>query len=67
MSTIKSMVRAFMEAQGYKVKNNILYQDNKSAILMEKNGRNSCTGNSKHIDVRYFWIKDRVDQGEVKI
>ena len=34
---------------------------------MEKNGRNSCTGNSRHVDVRYFWIKDKIDQGEVKV
>ena len=56
-----------MEAQGYKLKDSVIYQDNKSAILMEVNGRNSCTGNSRHIDIRYFWIKDRVDNKEVRI
>ena len=59
--------RYFMQAQGYVIENNILYQDNKSAILMERNGRNSCTGNSRHINVRYFWIKDRVDNKEVRV
>ena len=34
---------------------------------MEKNGRNSCAGNSRHINVRYFFVKDRVDKGEVII
>ena len=34
---------------------------------MEMNGRNSCTGNSRHIDVRYLWIKDRVDNDEIII
>ena len=57
----------FMRAQGYKIRSNTIYQDNKSAILMERNGRNSCTGNSRHINVRYFWIKDTIDQGEVKV
>ena len=33
----------FMREQGYDIKNNVVYQDNKSAILMEVNGRNSCT------------------------
>ena len=28
-----------MEDQGYKIDENILYQDNMSAILLEKNGR----------------------------
>ena len=57
----------FMEEQGYKLKDNVIFQDNKSAILMEKIGKNSCTGNSRHINVRYFWVKDRINQGEVRI
>ena len=57
----------FLEEQGYPMKNNILFQDNQSAIKMERNGRNSCTGNSRHVNIRYFFIKDRVDNGEVVI
>ena len=57
----------FMREQGYPVRNNVLYQDNKSTILMLKNGRNSCTGNSRHIDIRHFFVKDRVDKKEVKV
>ena len=47
----------FFEAQGYKLEDKVLYQDNLSAIRMEKNGRNSCTGNSRHISIRYFLLK----------
>ena len=57
----------FMRAQGYDIKYNVLYQDNESAIRMEKNGRNSCTGNSRHVDIRYFFVKDRVDKGEIVV
>ena len=57
----------FMSEQGYKIKDNTLYQDNQSTILMLKNGRNSCTGNSRHIDIRYFFVKDRIDKEELKI
>ena len=57
----------FMEKKEYKFKDNVVYQDNKSAILLERNGRNSCIGNSRHINVRYFWIKDIVDHGEIRI
>ena len=57
----------FLAAQGYVLKSNQVYQDNQSAIKMEKNGRNSCTGNSRHIHIRYFFVKDRVDKGEVNI
>ena len=56
-----------MNAQGYIIKENIVYQDNKSAIKMEKNGRNSCTGNSRHVSIQYFFLKDRVNKGEVDI
>ena len=57
----------FLEAQGYKLKHNIMYQDNQSAMLLEKNGRTSCTGNSRHVNVRFFWVKDRVDKKELSI
>jgi len=61
------MVLMFMEAQGYEIGSNIIFQDNKSAILLTRNGRNSCTGNSRHVAVRYFFVKDRVDKGEVRV
>ena len=57
----------FLSEQGYKLEENLIFQDNKSAILMEKNGRNSCTGNSRHINIRYFFIKDRIDSKEVSV
>ena len=57
----------FFKHQGYDIRNNYIYQDNESAIKMERNGRNSCTGNSRHIDIKYFWVKDRVDKKEVEI
>ena len=34
---------------------------------MENNGRNSCTGNSRHISFRYFFVKDRIDKGEMSV
>ena len=32
-----------------------------------ENGRNSCTGNSRHVHTRYFFTKDKIDKREVKI
>eukprot|EP00957_Ditylum_brightwellii_P132772 10124469-Ditylum_brightwellii.AAC.1 len=57
----------FIQAQGFKIKNNILMQDNKLTILMANNGRFSCTKHTKHIKNRYFMIKDKIGQGEVII
>ena len=56
-----------MSSQGYDIKDNIIYQDNQSAIKMERNGRMSSTGRSRHINIRYFWVKDLVDNKMVKI
>ena len=42
----------FIQAQGYEVTKNILMQDNKSAILMAKNGRFSCSKRTNHIKNR---------------
>ena len=57
----------FLRAQGLQVKESCLYQDNVSSILLEKNGRRSSTKRTKHMDIRYFFIQDRVKQGDVKI
>jgi hypothetical protein len=57
----------FWREQGYEISKNLLLQDNQSAIKMERNGRNSCTGNSRHIDIRHFFVKDRVDKGEIQV
>ena len=35
--------------------------------MMEVNGQNSCTGNSRHIDIRYFFVKDQIDQGHLTV
>ena len=57
--------RYFLKAQGYCVNDNILYQDNQSAILLERNGRASSSRRTKHIEVRYFFVTDRINHGEI--
>ena len=47
--------------------NEQVFQDNKGAMRMEINVRNSCTGNIRHINIRYIFIKDRVDKGDLSI
>ena len=57
----------FLEAQGYAAKESILYQDNTSAIAMETNGKLSSGKRTKHINIRYFFIQDRVKNGEITL
>jgi hypothetical protein len=59
--------RYFMKAQGYGVRDNVLFQDNKSSILLEKNGKASSSKRTKHINIRYFFITDRVSDNEVSV
>jgi len=59
--------RYFMKAQGYDVQDNVLAQDNKASILLEKNGKASSSKRTKHINIRYFFVTDRVAKGEVRI
>lgn len=60
-------VRFFFESQGYKIADNVLFQDNQSAIKMEQNGKRSCTGNSRHVNIRYFFVKDLIDKKQVRV
>ena len=59
--------RLFLEAQGYGVKENIVFQDNRSAILLEKNGKASSSKRTKHINIRYFFVTDMIKKGRVSV
>ena len=48
----------FMKEQGYPLSRKLFYQDNMSAIQIEKNGSVSSGKKSRHINIRYFFIKD---------
>jgi hypothetical protein len=56
-----------IETQGYTVEHNKLYQDSKSAILLEKNGKFSSSKRTKRIKTRYFFVTDKVAQGDLEI
>ena len=59
--------RNFVEAQGYEIDEHEFHQDNMSAQRMQKNGRASAGQKSRHINIRYFFIKDRIDNGEISV
>ena len=44
-----------LEAQGMKVSDNVVYEDNQSAIKLEKNGRASSGKRTRHINIHYFF------------
>ena len=57
----------FIEAQGYDVECIGLYQDNISMQMLIRNGRFSSGRKTKHVKAKFFFIKDQVDKGKIKI
>ena len=57
----------FLEAQDYKTLGTILYQDNQSAILLEKNGTWFSSKWTKHLNCHYYFITDRISAGDLSI
>ena len=59
--------RYFMEAQGHEIRKNIVYQDNTSTMLLSKNGKRSSGKQTRHIGIRFFFVRDRVLRGELSL
>jgi len=59
-------IRRFLGEQGYTLKPTVVYQDNMSTMALIAKGRSTSEG-SKHIKIRYFFIKQHVDDGEIEI
>jgi hypothetical protein len=53
-------VANFINAQGYDVGPVVLHQDNMSCMALVKRG-SPASERSRHIDIRYFWVKQLVD------
>ena len=60
-------MKNFLKHQGYQLLRNIYYQDNESAIRLESNGWRSRGEKSRHIDIRYFFIRDILKRDKIKL
>ena len=54
-------------AQGYNFMDNFLPQDSKSSIILENNGKASSIKRTNHVNIRYFFITNRVKNGELSV
>ena len=59
--------RMFLDDQGLYVKLSKVHQDNKSTIMLIVNGRLCSSKRTRHIWIHYYFIKDRVDKGEIEV
>jgi hypothetical protein len=56
----------FLEAQGHKVKPATVFQDNKSTIMLANKGR-STSHRTRHIAIKYFFIKDHIENEDINV
>ena len=54
-------------AQGDEAKEDVLMQHNQSCVLMHKNYPFSVGKGSKHVNVRYFFVVDKIENKEVRV
>ena len=59
--------KLFLESQGHEIKSNILEQDNQSTIKLVKNGRMSSEKQTRHINIRYFFMKDLIERDNIEV
>ena len=67
ISTMIIWTKLFMEAQGYDIQKNILYQDNKSAIILENNGKRSSSKRTQVFNIHYFFLTDQIQKGNLNV
>jgi hypothetical protein len=61
-----SVEQKLLRSPEMKVKPVQLWQDNRSTICLARRGK-STSDRTRHVAIRYFFIKDRKDSGEVEI
>jgi hypothetical protein len=58
--------REFLAGQGLNPPPARIYQDNQSTMAMINNGA-STSDRTRHVAIRYYWVKDRIDKKEVEV
>ena len=59
--------KQFLEEQGWKDSATVIYQDNTSSILLERNGQSSSMKWTKHMNIRYFYVTEQVKKKAVHV
>jgi tagatose-1,6-bisphosphate aldolase non-catalytic subunit AgaZ/GatZ len=66
LSSLVIWIREFLLGQGEDVGAATVFQDNMSTIALIDRG-SSNSDRTRHVNVRYYWLKDRVNSKEIKI
>ena len=59
--------KAFLQNQGFEVNKATIYQYNMSTMMLKNNGCASISSRTKHIVIRYFFIQDWIEKGDIRL
>ena len=57
----------FLKEQGYMIHNNVIYHEIQRVIRIEKNGKRFSSKRTRHINIRYYFITDRIIKQEAYV
>ena len=60
-------ITCFLQDQGYTLGKNIYFQDNQSSIKLTTGNFGPRSEKSRHINIRYFFIKDILQRENIKL
>eukprot|EP00957_Ditylum_brightwellii_P063255 4800967-Ditylum_brightwellii.AAC.1 len=66
-SSTKAELVGINDAQGLAVTDNVVYQDNQSLLKLEKHGKGSSGKRTRHINIWYFFVTDRMLNKELTV
>ena len=61
------LTRYLLTKQEYNIHDNIIYQNNQSAIRLEKNGRRLSSKRTRYMNIRYYFITYSIIDQEASV
>jgi hypothetical protein len=59
-------IKNFLVEQGHKQKTVIIHQDNLSCMTLINKGKSSSE-RTRHMSIRYFWLSEKIKEGEIEL
>jgi hypothetical protein len=59
--------KQFMQNLGFKQNMITVFEDNKSSIMLAHKNSGATLSKTKHIQIRFYYVKELIDQKEIKI
>ena len=66
-STMILWVLLFVESQNFGVDKNIIYQYNKSTVILENNDKKSSSKHTRALKIRYLFLTDQIEKGYLSV